>query len=399
MTSKLKMPWTTYLCITLLTLFLFFGASAGVVKSILLLSFLLITCGLGSRSCFDVNALSIFTACCSYLLLSQVSAQDKLEVNFLLMVMPLAAYGLGRWVGFRCNSTADYINFFLILGVALGGGALGSVLLEIVRGGFSEGARSIQVLGMGDEEISATVLGGTLIILIAMGGLVFASRDEISVAVRFLVGILFLAAILAALRLGSRTLLVNVAVTIIVAGYFSIRRSGRGRRGFFYVLLAVVAAAAFALYFESELDLLAQYQDRVDSDEFGAATAGGRTEKWSKSIELLLSSPLGWSFAEVGYAHNLWLDSARNGGWIALFFLVIATVLAIRSFHRAIACSRSDPIYISLIISFVLSYLIIFSIEPVFDGFIAVFSSFCCFWGVVSAESKVNRVRRFAVRV
>ncbi|MBL0253061.1 MAG: hypothetical protein IPQ12_11040 [Polaromonas sp.] len=117
---------------------------------------------------------------------------------------------------------------------------------------------------------------------------------------------------------------------------------------------------------------------------------GGRLDRWVDALSLIPSHPFGWSSFDFGYAHNLWLDVARNGGWFSFLMSILLSVLFVFNFKSALKNNREDILYLSFIWCLAIGFSALFMVEPIMDGFVYVFSAFCLFWGVINANYKFN---------
>lgn len=303
-----------------------------------------------------------------------------------IMIFPPVAYLIGGWIGSCCKTDGNFLNAQILIGISLSFFTVLSVVINIYDYGFAGLSRSIEIIGLGDSEYNATVAGGFLILLTGMAGVSLCVDSKMTTATRIIIFVLAIFGITAALRLGSRTHLL-IFFTSMLAGYWVNKESfGLYRK----VILYVVALGLF-FYVSKNLNdealFLSYFADRINNTDVGAATFGGRLERWTMSIDRILSNPGGWSFGEIGYAHNLWLDTARAGGWWSLFMLTLFTATAIATLYNAFKCNHG-LIFRTTLVCLALSFFLIFSVEPILDGFVYPFSVFCTFLGCVKGYSK-----------
>ena len=129
---------------------------------------------------------------------------------------------------------------------------------------------------------------------------------------------------------------------------------------------------------------MTSYASRMDDKKYGAATAGGRTERWEKSLVNLVEKPLGWKLEEFGYSHNLWLDVLRVGGFISFFLLIAFTIRSLLQSKRAISVDSKNTALNNLIVIYTLAFYLQFFVEPIFEGSFHLMVIFCFFQGVVN---------------
>ena len=143
------------------------------------------------------------------------------------------------------------------------------------------------------------------------------------------------------------------------------------------VILAIVVAARYSGVIGE--DVVDAYLNRED----GTEDLGGRSELWSKNLHILFTEPFGW-YREK-YAHNLWLDLAAVGGWLALIPFLIATFKAIGCFFK-IFRQQATPLNLILLSSFVSMFLGAM-VEPVIEGSLLFFAMLIMNWGMLKYKS------------
>lgn len=381
---------TKFPLIQLTILFIFFlGNLFTVLKSLVILLAILIYKKNNFKKYIDLNIILMTIFLLLYYIISQYDGQNKTEFNIQLLFVAPILYVAGKWLGEKSSHGIYLVRSIWLVGLSLASMSLVATFSSIIKDGFTGGIRSFTVSNTG-LEISATVLAGLLVILVAYAGVTFSTSKELSKIERALIFTLLSLSLLAAARLGSRTILI-IAIISIIQGIY-INRKHLGLLKVFLLITSLLIFFSLALsYINSFVDIFSYYQDRLDNAEVGIASAGGRSEKWINSLSLIFTHPMGWGINLNGYSHNLWLDTARNGGIISFTLLVILSVRAFQSLRNAISNNKNDMAFKTTISCLGLSYFLLFSVEPILDGFIYVLSSFCCLWGITqSCRSKIN---------
>lgn len=369
----------------LFILIVFFGNSFGVIKAISLGAAIVFLGGKIAPRCFDSRFFFVFSFTVLYFVFSSFDPFGKTEVSYSLLLVPPMMYAGGKWFGYKTIDDGDLFFGYLIIGAMLASMAALGVVQDVMSYGFVGGGRSIETYGSEGQEISATVLGGTLIVLTSMGGVVFAADRTFGWTQRIVVFLFFLLGLFVALRLGSRTQFVIGIVMLIISLILNGKKNGILLTVVVMSFVTVVAFSAFE-YMESSFDIFNYFQDRLDDDEFGSSTAGGRTDKWSNALILLSESPFGWGIDINGYSHNFWLDAARNGGWISFIMSLGISFGSAMTFYLAIRRNRYSMIFLTSLVCLFVGFNLLFFVEPILDGFVSVFSAYCCLWGIAGAR-------------
>jgi uncharacterized membrane protein (UPF0136 family) len=241
-----------------------------------------------------------------------------------------------------------------------------------------------------DDSMAATLYGLMASAGIGCIGTAFARQQNKWMRM----GLLLVAvlALISVIHLVNRTGLAICAVCVFVGFAVSTKMNVRKMLP---ILLTFVVVGIFL----SEVGILGSdvseaYAAREDDMDNDATKAGGRTELWLNAIGSLFVSPLGWK--QESFAHNMWLDIARVGGWLALFPFVKATIcymLKLKSVLKNASKDNSLLILVCINVAMLLNA----SVEPVIDGSLLFFSILMMFWGMVYQSTIVNNHKFFNV--
>lgn len=130
-------------------------------------------------------------------------------------------------------------------------------------------------------------------------------------------------------------------------------------------------------------DVIDAYAKREDSTTANASEFGGRAVIWADALDKLLTHPFGWE--RIRYAHNLWLDIARIGGWLALIPFLFVTFNSLKSVISILKRETysSDILLITIFTSTFLNA----CVEPVIEGSMLFFSLLLMLWGMIENAS------------
>lgn len=240
-----------------------------------------------------------------------------------------------------------------------------------------------------DDSMDATIYGLMASTGIGFIGTIFIKQQNKWVKM----GLILVAALslLSVIHLVNRTGLVICAACLFVGFALSTRMNVSKMLP---ILLAFIVVGVFLS--ESGIlgsDVSEAYADRDDrSDDANSANAGGRTELWLDAIGNLFVSPLGWKLES--YAHNLWLDIARVGGWLAFFPFVKATMAYMMKIMTILrnGCENGT---LMLLLSVNVAMLLNAAVEPVIDGSFSFFSLLMLIWGMTVELNNRLEFKRF----
>lgn len=343
----------------------------------------------------DKNVLYLFLFACSYEMLASLRV-DSLDKGFMSMLpnilAPSVLYLIGKYISENCKGNQVRIFLLFYLSAVFSIIPLISILLQIQENGFIDGTRSLYLIWDKKFEISATGLGSYFVLNMASIGLINVKKTtKIESNITIGIVILFVLSLVCVLRLGSRTQLVLAIVSLLGSFLLNLRQNS-----FFKNVLFIASIMALTFYlinnFNENSDVIKFYADRLNDDEFGVGTAGGRTERWIGGLESIITDPFGWEFSRFGYAHNLWLDVARVAGVIPLFFLIIFTFVSFKTWLKTLKLLSSDLFMRSYIFIFFISIILLFNVEPIMEGMYLLFLLFCMFIGFLYGMKKDIRI-------
>lgn len=362
------------------------------IKSLIIFCFLLFFNRSAINKVIDGNFFVLGLFLLFYFVFSVFFLNEKTEVGFQLIFAPIAIYSCGKWFGYSSAHSKSIFYSFFAFGFFISFPVILNVFIDVLSRGFAGGGRNISIDSDGVEK-SATVLAGMMIIVAAMSSMGIVAFKEFGWLARCFVFIFFVISVFVSFRLGSRTLLMVMLCSMLM--YLAQSSMGKNKSNSLLIFAFVfIFGYLFSSFSSDSSDLFLYYQDRVD-DEYGVATAGGRVVKWMSSIEMILSNPLGWGVNVIGYSHNFWLDVARNGGWVSFVLILVVTFCAVITFFYSIKRNKFDRFYTGFLLGLGAGYFALFFVEPILDGFLYVFYSFCCLWGMVSSfNSQIGQVSK-----
>lgn len=237
----------------------------------------------------------------------------------------------------------------------------------------------------GDNLIAATGLNSYISLGLSLLPLLFLSDKSINNKKFKIINIiLFSISVYTTVQLANRTgLMITIVSTIAVILFtkknvkFSIKLIMATILLFFFKLLYSQNFMGVKNWWESSLIYYRLENGALANDN-------PRILAWKTAFNGLFEYPMGGrqSYIRVGYAHNLWLDVARDTGIIPYLLIIsftIAVIITLVKFMRT-----DHPAYLKgLIVTSSISFFITFSIEPVIEGILDYFTFFCFFIGVI----------------
>ncbi|MCL6275545.1 hypothetical protein M3P19_16135 [Muricauda sp. 2012CJ35-5] len=377
-----------FLIVGLFALYLLNPLNKGFLIGYVLPAFIFIKASLVKKN-LDLDFTLLLLLSVIYGLFYILDPVDGMQFVLIYSLFPPTFYLLGKFMSnpIKDDHTVFYLLFFASALFSLP--AVLSVYLNFAEGGFVQADRSIPYIWTG-ESLSATVMGAYLTLNMCIPALLIVGRKSIPLLIKIGMAILFILSLVCALRLGSRTQLsIFLLTSIIAVGYMLKRQTAKENAVLLFFLVVAVGLILNKVSFDLNADWLSSFASRMDGGRADVASGGGRTERWVKSFENMFTKPLGWDVNEFGYSHNLWLDVLRAGGIIPFLLLVIYSIRSFNQIRKII--KTNEHLFINgFILIYGLAFLLIFMVEPIFEGIFSLFVLFCFFKGVINKYSEIK---------
>ncbi|WP_282118133.1 hypothetical protein [Maribacter aquivivus] len=306
-------------------------------------------------------------------------------------LFPVGFYLIGKTFN---NKSLNNIQLFYLLfasGFIFSLPAMVSVLTSIIDKGFVVIERDVPMI-WGGNVIPATNMAAYFVLNMSIPAFLVAGFKKFNLPLKLLMISTFIISVLCVLRLGSRTQLSIFFITFIISLIFLIRRQTvKQNVTLFGILFLIFNVFLSYVSFDKDSDIMSAFAGRMESKKYGAATAGGRTERWTKSIVNLWEKPLGWDVTDFGFSHNLWFDIARVGGTLSFILLLIFTIKNAVNIKKAILLIPQNALLNTAFICYGLSFYLLFFVEPIFDGYFPLFVFYCFFLGIIAQYNINNR--------
>ncbi|MEE9361051.1 MAG: hypothetical protein V3U92_00470 [Cellulophaga sp.] len=338
---------------------------------------------------FDFDFVILFIFSITYALFSLLNPDIYKQTIIFYGVFPPVFFLLGKYFVVKSKKTEHLFILLISVGFLFSFSALISVVLNLTTGGFAQYERSIPMFWNGNE-ITATLMGAFFTFNMCLPAILLTGNKKHSLLFRIASIIVFILSLLCTFRLGSRTQIAIFILTILISFVFIIPRLS-GNKSIKLIFILFTIAILVYMYIPSDLnsEYLSTLGKRLqESDNTG--NAGGRTNRWAKSIINLFKKPLGWSVNEFGYSHNLWLDVARINGFIPFILLLIFSLRTFLKTKTAISIDKNQLPFNNLILIFTIAANLLFFVEPITEGLFSMFLVYCFLHGVINKYVSIN---------
>lgn len=302
------------------------------------------------------------------------------------LISPVAFYRFGKFLSaFYYEDKIRERLFFVIISVYLL-----SLFILTVKDVTIVGVINISRKMLGDSTdnnaLSATLYGLMASVGISCIASLFAKKQERLLRLSFI--ILSLCSLFVVCHLLNRTGIVIFLFTIFLSFVISTKmRIKKVIPAFILIAFLVVLIINSGIISD---EFLEAYQQREMSSSSDASNFGGRSDIWKDALQKLCTHPFGWE--KVRYAHNLWLDIARVGGWLSLLFFSIASIKWLKSCYL-IARQKCTPFRLLLVSMSAAMFLSSF-VEPVMDASMLFFSILMILWAfTISLTNKKSMIQ------
>tara|TARA_R110002020_G_scaffold91560_2_gene222279 strand:+ start:10411 stop:11601 length:1191 start_codon:yes stop_codon:yes gene_type:complete len=375
------------------TFYLLDPFSYGYVFAYLLMTMMVLNKGFIANN-LDRNFLFLFIFSFVYAIFYAFDLALGVQFIFIYALFPVGFYMLGKYfLNFNPKANNIFLLFY-ILGILYSLPAMLSVLGSIIADGFVVVERDVPMIWDG-HIIPATNMASYFALNMCIPSILLVKFKKSTFFFKVISIAVFVLSIICILRLGSRTQISIMAITFLVSLIYMIRKQSVSQNlVLFGFLFLVINGLLGYVSFDKDSDVMSAFAGRMDSKKYGAATAGGRTERWEKSLINLVEKPLGWKVEEFGFSHNLWFDVARVAGTLAFFLLIIYTLRSFFQIKKAIGFQPNNLLINLMFLSLGMSFYLLFFVEPIFDGYFTMFILFCFYMGSVNKYLENGRLQK-----
>lgn len=340
------------------------------------------------RKYFDKTALALLFFSAVFAAFTHINGISESKFQLLChLLSPTIFYILGKYIVKR-NSEKGVITFIAVSLFAFSIMAISDVVKDIGLNGFGNITRAISTSGR-ESSLSATLFA--LIFSLNICGLgVFISYNEKKTITPYFFLALCIASLVSNMHLINRTAIVLFALITFLSIAYKYRKNI-----FFIVFSVTLVVVVIILLFKYGIissDIIEAYEQRALYDEINdRGLTSERDIRWFVSIKNIFIYPFGWRNEYMGfnpYAHNLWLDVARDAGFLPFTILFIASCISIKDILRI--SLREFKTYNAILTLLYITFFISSFLEPVIQGIPLYFYLFTMLWGI-SRQSIINK--------
>ena len=317
-----------------------------------------------------------------YFLVQQVNgnATDSKFIQGAYIFSPLAFYWFGYDLFNRYQNDNSRQKILLIILFLYLLPLFRATFIDMALVGFiNETRQLLSDMSGNNGTLAATLYGLMSSTGIGCIGVLFLKKQPLLYKISFLV--VCLLCLLAVVHLVNRTGIVILVGSILI-GFIASTKMNISKLipALFIGMLFVLVLLNSGIVSQ---DILEAYMARENDSSYDASSAGGRTEAWLAGLENLFIYPFGW--VTEHYHHNLWLDLAKVGGWLAFIPFCYVTLQFFKSWMNVIRFNTSSTGVMIVAVSF--SSLLNACVEPTIEGSMLFFSLLMMYWGMIKRIS------------
>lgn len=272
---------------------------------------------------FDKSARTVLIFSFSYAAIGYIFGQlNNLPFALFIGIVPPFFYVYGRYLAIKLRDVRLLSDFFWVVAVALASFIFWMVLTgkQFIVGGIADERALLDSSG---EAIMAATSVGTLVSVGLVGFFVAMSCKQLNLIRKVGWVGLFL------LSLYVVTFFINragVYIVMICGALFLFVESKSKKSSNIFISLVIFALMALLVlnmgFLSDQLVFLYEERNSESND---------RWRRWAEAFSYLLTHPLGFTGVMRYYVHNMWLDVARQAGWIPFISLLLLTIRGVKS--------------------------------------------------------------------
>lgn len=255
-----------------------------------------------------------------------------------ILICPSLYYLYGKYMYINRTSDNQIILFLLVISTIFLAYTFYYTIIDIEYTGIINPQRRFNFLDP-DSTVAATLNGVISSLGLCGIGFLFFTKNDLDRKMRISLITTALCSILINIHLVNRTAILAI-ILIVITGAFYYNKKNFAKIVLFIIFLFLLLFTIIKLNI-IDTNILDAYETRNEG-ESDIKGGGGRFERWGIAIQYMIQYPFGFShMSHDFYAHNLWLDSARNAGIFPFLLLVIFFIKSIRSYASVYKKSNS----------------------------------------------------------
>lgn len=354
---------------------------------------------------FDINYLLLLSFSFSYVsIIYQYKGSYVIGLSSMVeyLLFPIMMYSLGKY--FQKKYAKEYSFYKIIFSILLFFSLIAfiSIAIDIYHSGFN-GNRNIPLINYDSKKsTAATLISSSVSLFLAFCGTLLIPARFFEKKYKWIFLVFSVISLIFTIRLGSRTGLGIFILSFMLNYLFFIRYISVKKKLLSSFMLLIILFFALKVSFAGNSEMFSSYEWRVESEEYGNSTVGGRTQLWAKGVENLIKYPMGAApyFKELSYSHNFWLDIGRVAGVIPMIFMLIFCIRMLYVLLKTIRMRTVSLFKRSVLLSLNIAFLSVSGVEPILEGNFAFLSVYFFFSGVMYAiykqsykpPSKIQRI-------
>ncbi len=329
----------------------------------------------------------------AFCIIFMVISSFKQEVTIFLLIGPIIMYYSGIIIIKTCkeNNKDDYIIkcIFAIL--------VGLFIHAMLNFSINIGSERRNTTDFWTGEIMSATLQGTL--LTPMLSLFFFTimfiKDKKAKTIMI---ICFVLALAYDMIIATRSVIIIAFITFIISLISYIIMENTIKNKFRIVsIIFMIFIIGIIMYNNNAFNIKSIIEEsnlysrvgKNETEESDFSRLNAQIEGLKQIVEYPFGVPEDTTVAGMKYAHNMWIDIARQVGIIPFLLLILFFLFNIKSLIKIIINQKVTLKLKILLISEYVTFLFMFYIEPILQGIPVVFILFCLIMGFVDSLAEI----------
>lgn len=338
----------------------------------------------------QIGLLIIVLFSITYTFISTIINQQKIDL--FLLLGPISAYYSGfvimKFCKDECKEQYVIKCIFAIL--------IGFFIHAMLNFSINIGSESRNTIDFWTGDVMSATLQGTLLtpLLATLFYTIFYINKK---TIKITMFLFFIFALAYDMVIATRSVIIIAMIVFLISvfSYIIMENKIKNKLRILIIIFASILVI-IAMYSTDTFEIKTKIESsnlfsRIEDTE-NMTSDNARINAQLDAIKNILKYPFGMpkdiSFAGLSYAHNMWLDVAKETGIIPLILLIVFFILNICSLIKVINNKKWSVKLKILLISVYITFLLIFSIEPILQGIPIIFIAFCILASFIDAISK-----------
>lgn len=304
----------------------------------------------------------------TYVVFSSFNIDFSLRTVYAFVFLPWLAYTAGKANALNLKNEKKLIELLLVFSASVAFIYVFSVVEGFIQTGFAGGRiADLRFLARTGETVerSATGVGMHIVPLLAFLPVLLFANNGFGRPALIVGSILTILAAFTSTLLATRTPIGILGLLFIFVFLYNFKNQSISKKILITLIFSAIVYTFILVDFQA-IEIATGLYSRFQQEDVG--DFGYRLEMWREGARNIFLFPWGGEMMRYNFYHNLWLDLRRLGGIVPMAFLIVFSVISIKTTYKILKNTQISLQTRSLLGSMFFAVFAMMFMEPVIEG-------------------------------